>query len=112
MIIIKISMNVIPEKQKELVQTLLSVVAAMGKEEGCLSHTLCSTIENKNFLNLLVEWQTRKHLNQHLRSRMFGVLLGTKSLLNEPHAIEIHTVHRSEGMEAVHTARGKECNQA
>ncbi|KJS32371.1 MAG: antibiotic biosynthesis monooxygenase [Desulfatitalea sp. BRH_c12] len=112
MIIVKIIMNVIPEKQKELVQTLLSVMAAMEKEEGCLSHTLFGAIENNNQLNLLVEWQTRKCLDRHLRSKMFGVLLGTRSLLNEPHAIRIYTVLRSEGMESVHTARGKEFERA
>jgi quinol monooxygenase YgiN len=112
MIIVKIIMNAIPEKQKELVQTLLSVTASMEKEEGCLGHALSCKIENINLLNLLVEWQTRKHLDHHLRSRMFGVLLGTKSLLNKPHTIHIYTVHRSEGMEAVHTARGKERNRA
>jgi hypothetical protein len=62
----------------------------------------------KNLLNLLEEWQTRKALNQHLRSDMFGVLLGTKSLLIEPHGIHIYTIDQSEGMEAVHSARGKE----
>jgi len=104
MIIVRIFMNVIPEKQKELVQTLLSVTGSMQKEEGCLSYTLFCTVENKNLLNLLMEWRTRKQLDHHLRSKMFGVLLGTKSLLNEPHAIHIHTIQRSEGMEAVHTA--------
>jgi quinol monooxygenase YgiN len=107
MIIIKIVMNAIPEKQKELVQTLLSVVRSMEMEEGCLSHTLLCTTENYNILNLLVEWQTRKHLDHHLRSKMFGVLLGTKSLLNEPHGIHIYTVHASEGVEAVNAARSK-----
>jgi quinol monooxygenase YgiN len=107
MIIVRISMNVIPEKQKELVQTLLSVMGSMESEEGCLSYTLFCTIEDNNRLNLLVEWQTRKNLDHHLRSKMFGVLLGTKSLLNEPHGIQIYTIHRSEGMEAVHNARAK-----
>jgi quinol monooxygenase YgiN len=112
MIIVKIIMNVIPEKNKELVQTLLSVMASMEKEEGCLSHTLFCSIENNNQLNLLVDWQTRKCLDHHLRSKMFGVLLGTKSLLNEPHAIHIYTVQRSEGMEAVHTARSQKIARA
>ena len=108
MIIVRIIMNVIPAKQKELVQTLLSVTGSLEKEEGCLSHTLFCTVKDNNLLNLLVEWRTRKHLENHLRSKMFGVLLGTKSLLNEPHAIHIYTVQRSEGMEAVDTARGRE----
>jgi len=112
MIIVNISMHVIPEKQKELVQTLLSVTGSMEKEEGFLSHTLLRAIEDQNFLNLLVEWQSRKHLDHHLRSKIFGVLLGTKSLLNQPHAVHIYTIQRSEGMEAVHTARGQECKRA
>jgi len=112
MIIVKISMNVIPEKQKELVQTLLSATSSMQKEEGFLRHTLFRAIEDNNLLDLLVEWQSRKHLDQHLRSKIFGVLLGTKSLLNAPHAIHIYTIQRSEGMEAVFTARGQDSKRA
>jgi quinol monooxygenase YgiN len=107
MIVLRITMNVLPEKQKELVQTLLSMIGPMEKEAGCLSYALFCNIEDKNLLNLLEEWHTRKDLDHHLRSEIFGVLLGTKSLLNEPHGIHIYTIHRSEGMEAVHTAREK-----
>jgi quinol monooxygenase YgiN len=108
MIVVRITMNVVPEKQKELVQTLLSMIGSMEKESGCLSYALFCNIEDRNLLNLLEEWQTRKDLDHHLRSEMFSILLGTKSLLNEPHGIHIYTIHQSEGMEAVHTARGKE----
>ena len=107
MIVVRITMNVLPEKQKELVQTLLSMIGSMEAEAGCLSYALFCNMEDKNLLNLLEEWQTRKALNQHLRSDMFGVLLGTKSLLIEPHGIHIYTIGQSEGMEAVHSARGK-----
>jgi len=107
MIVVRITMNVLPEKQKELVQTLLSMVGSMEMETGCLSYALFCNMEDQNLLNLLEEWQTRKALNQHLRSDMFGVLLGTKSLLIEPHGIHIYTIGQSEGMEAVHSARGK-----
>jgi quinol monooxygenase YgiN len=108
MIVVKIAMNVIPEKQKELVQTLLSMIGPMEKEAGCLSFALSCGIEDKNLLNLLEEWQARKDLDRHLRSELFGVLLGTRSLLTEPHGIHIYTIQKLEGMEAVHTARGKE----
>jgi len=69
-------------------------------------------ITGKVSLNLLEQWKTRKDFDHHLRSEIFGVLLGTKSLLNKPHGIRIYTVHKSEGMEAVHTAREKEYNRA
>jgi quinol monooxygenase YgiN len=107
MIVVRITMHVLPEKQKELVQTILSMVESMEKATGCLSYDLFCNMEDKNLLNLLEEWQTRKDLDQHLQSEIFGVLLGTKSLLAEPHGIHIYTIQQSEGMEAVHTVRVK-----
>jgi quinol monooxygenase YgiN len=107
MIVVRIAMNVLPAKQKELVQTLLSMIGPMQNEAGCLSYDLFSNIEDENFLNLIEEWQTRKKLEQHLRSEMFGVLLGTKSLLCEPPEIQIYTVSKSEGMEAIDAVRDK-----
>ena len=106
MIVVRIHMHVLPEKQKELVQTLLALISAMEKEAGCLSYALFCNMEDKNLLNLLEEWKTREDFDRHLRSDMFGVLLGTRSLLDEPQGVHIYTVHQSEGMEAVHTARG------
>ena len=108
MIVVRINMNVLPEKQKELVQTLLSIVGSMEKQPGCLSYALFCNIEDKNLLNLYEEWQTRTDLDHYLKSEMFGVLLGTKSLLKEPHSIRIDTIHQSEGVEAVLSARKKE----
>ena len=108
MIIVSIIMKVSSGKQKELVQTLLSMAGSMEKEMGCLSCTLLCAIKDNTLLNLLVEWQTRKDLDHHLQSEIFSVLLGTRSLLKEPHGIHIYTVQKSDGMEAVHAARKKE----
>ena len=108
MIVARIAMNVLQEKQKELVQTILSMIGPMENEVGCLSYALFCNIEDKNLLILLEEWQTRKDLDRHLRSEMFSVLLGTKSLLCDPPQIQIHTVSHSEGMESVNAIRGIE----
>lgn len=108
MIVVRITMHVIPEKQKELVQTILSMIEPMEKETGCISYALFCNMEDKCLLNLLQEWRTRRALDQYLGSDMFGVLLGTKSLLIEPHGINIYTIHQSEGMEAVYDARGEQ----
>ena len=107
MIVVRITMSVPSENQKELVQTLLSMMGPIEKEAGCMSCALFCDIEDKNLLILLEEWQARRALDHHFRSEMFGVLLGTKSLLNEPHEIQINTIYKSEGTEAVHAARGK-----
>ncbi len=107
MIVVRITMNVLPEKQLEITQTLLSLIGPTGKEAGCLNYAVFCDIEDKNRFSLLEEWETREALDSHLMSHRFGVLLGTKTLLSEPLEIRIHTISRSEGMEVIHAARNK-----
>jgi len=105
MIVVRITMNVLPEKQLEVTQTLLSMIEPTGKEAGCLSYAVFCDIEDKNRFSLLEEWETREDMDHHIRSHRFGVLLGTKALLSEPPKIQIHTVSQSEGIETIHAAR-------
>lgn len=107
MIIVRISLNVLPEKKLEFTQTLLSMIGPTAREAGCLSFVVASDIEDANCFNLLEEWETREDLDLHIRSHRFGVLLGSKTLLNEPLKIQILTVLTSEGIEAVNTIRKK-----
>jgi len=107
MIVVKITMNVIPEKELELTQTLLSMIEPTGREAGCLSYAVFCDIEDKNRFSLLGEWKTRDDLDHHIRSHRFGVLLGSKTLLCEPPKIQINTISQSEGMEAIYAVRSK-----
>ena len=105
--VIRTIMNVFPEKQKEVLQTLLSMVTPAEKEKGCLSYGIYSDIQDEHVFNLISEWKTRQQLDQHMRSDRFGVLLGTKSMLAEPMKIQIFSVSDTEGMEAVNAVRKK-----
>ena len=107
MIIVKITMNVLPEKLLEFTQTLLSMIEPTGKETGCLSYAVFSNIEDKSLFSLLAEWKTREDLDHHIGSYRFGVLLGSKTLLCEQPSIQISTVSQSEGMEAIDAVRSK-----
>ena len=107
MIIVRITMNVRPEKQLEFTQTLLSMIEPTEKEAGCLSYGVFCDIEDKNCFTLLEEWETRENLDDHIRSPRFGVLLGSKTLLSRPPMINVFTVSDSEGMEAVNSVRNK-----
>jgi quinol monooxygenase YgiN len=107
MIIVKLTMNVHPEKQKEVMQTLLSMNETVGKEKGCLCHEVFRDIEDKTVFNLIEEWETREDLDRHILSERFSVLLGTKSLLAKPLEMKIHTVSHSEGTDAINALRGK-----
>ena len=99
-------MNVLPEKQKEVLQTLLSMIEPPGND-GCLSYEIFCDIDDKNVFSLISEWQSRLQLNRHMSSDRFSVLLGTRSLLSEPLKFQIITVSDAEGMEAVKAVREK-----
>lgn len=105
--VIRTIMKVLPEKQKEVLQTLLSMVAPSEKEKGCLSYGIYRDIDDNNVFYLISEWENREQLNRHIQSDGFSVLLGTKSLLKEPIKIQIFTVSETEGMEVVNSVRKK-----
>lgn len=107
MIVLRINMHVLPEKQKEVGQTLMSLMAPMGRETGCLGYALLCDMEDPNLLCVLEEWESREKLERHFKSDLFGVLLGTRSLLHKPHGIHIYTVEKAEGINAVLAAREK-----
>ena len=60
MIVVRITMQVLPEKQKELVQTILSMIVSMEKVAGCLSYALFCNLEDRNLLNLLESGKREK----------------------------------------------------
>ena len=107
MIVVRISMNPLPEKQLEVMQTLQSMIEPTSEEAGCLSYNVFCDIQDRNRFSLLEQWETREDLDQHIATHRFGALLGIKALLSEPLEIQIHTVSQSEGMEAIQAARDK-----
>ena len=107
MIIVKITMNALPEKRKEVLQTLLSMIEAIRLEKGCSNYQIFQCIEDENVFCLIEEWETREDLEHHMRSDRFGVLMGTKILLNDHPDIQIHTVSNSEGKGIVNAIRRK-----
>ncbi len=107
MILIRITIRVLLEKQKEVMQTLSSMIGPANGEKGCLSYCVYRDIETENIFSLLSEWNTREDLDFHIKSNRFSILLGTRSLLHESPSIQIHTVSRSEGIEVVKELRKK-----
>jgi len=98
-------MNVLPEKQKELWQTLISLIRISEKENGYMSFDIFCDIDNMNIFNLISEWKTRQQMNQYLRSDRFTVLLGTRSLLSEPFTVRILNISAIQGLEYVCSTR-------
>jgi quinol monooxygenase YgiN len=107
MILTIIEMNARPAKRKELSQTLHAIIQQIRNVKGCTKCSACQDIENENIFSLIEEWETKEHINSHLRSELFTVLLGAKNLLSKPLETSFRKVSSTSGMKAVKTVRGK-----
>ena len=105
MIIVKIVLKVLPKKCLEFEQKLVSTIAPIREETGCINYSVNGEINNQSCFIILAEWETRKDLIQHIKSKMFGILLSFKAYLSEPFKIDIYTLSREEGDETVKMIR-------
>jgi quinol monooxygenase YgiN len=105
MIIVRVTMNALPMKRKELLQTIEAMSASMRKEKGCLSHHLYEDMEDENVLCLLEEWESQEDLENYLKSDRFAALLGAMDLLCEGPVIKFSKVSSTAGMELVKAVR-------
>ena len=101
MIMVRIIMNSLPEKRKEVLQTLLSLIEPIRQGKGCRSYHVFQDIENDNIFCQYSEWESQKDLEHHLRSECFSVLLGSEILLNQNQKIQIHTVSHTDMSENI-----------
>ena len=108
MIIAAIEMNVVPEKRRELIQTVHAMNELIRKEKGCLSAGLYTDTEKETRFCLVQEWENQENLDRYLRSDRFGALLGANGLLCEPLEVKFKVVSYTTGIEAVSTARGRD----
>ena len=99
MILVIIRMKVLPEKRRELSQTITSLSDSIRMEKGCQRCDFCRSIEDENRLFLLEEWDTQENLMTHLKSEHFKVLRGALNLLREPCEMMFHTVFHPAGVE-------------
>ena len=92
MIILKIVFNVLPEKYRELEQTLLSMSSDLYKKTDCSQCDLWHDSKDENRLSMVSHWENQKDLDAYLRSDKFRALMGTKILLRTPPSVSISSV--------------------
>jgi quinol monooxygenase YgiN len=93
------------EQRTEVFQTLSSLAPLIRAAPGCERCDLCHESGDETAFTLVEEWRSREEFDEHLRSRVFGVLLGLAPLLRRRMGVCICTVASREGMEAVRQAR-------
>jgi quinol monooxygenase YgiN len=107
MIILRVDMNALPEKRKELLQTIEAMSGSIRKQKGCSNHHVYQDKEDENVLCLLQEWENQDDLENYLRSDRFAALLGALDLLSKRPAIKFSQVSSTAGMELVEAVRAQ-----
>jgi quinol monooxygenase YgiN len=97
-------MKVLPEKLKELSQTIAALVKYIRTVEGCRSCDCFCSPEDENDICLFEEWESREVLDEHLQSEHFKVLLGTTSLLKTPHDVQVYREMKTNSALSAHRA--------
>ena len=107
MIILRAHMNAIPEKRKELLQTIEAMSDSIRKQKGCSSHQVYQDMEDENVLCLLEEWENQDDLENYLRSDRFAALLGALDLLSKRPNITFNQVSSIAGLELIEAVRAQ-----
>ena len=107
MIVTTIRMQTTPENRKELMQTFRSLSHPIRSENGCKSCRIYREIGNEEAVIVIQEWDSRNHLDNHLRSDDFAVMVGAMSLLQQPETVEFQVLDQLEGSHSVEAIRAR-----
>jgi quinol monooxygenase YgiN len=83
-------MKVLPEKLRELSQTIAALIKSIRTVKGCRNCDCFCSLEDENELCLFEEWESRELLDNHMQSEHYKVLLGATSLLKTPHEVNVY----------------------
>jgi quinol monooxygenase YgiN len=70
-----------PGNQVEINQSLKGIAVKVKKLDGCKDTKVYQDVDDENIFFLVEEWQKQRLLDDHMKSSLFGALLGIKGLL-------------------------------
>lgn len=83
MVLLKIAVEIKPQKRTEFLQAMQSLVLAAPPEPGCLERVVYQRLDDENAYCCLEVWDSREKMTAHLRTDRFKALLGAVQVLGE-----------------------------
>ena len=81
MVVLNMTMDAVPARRKELLQTLHELIGVMGNEQGFLEARVDIDAGDPNVMTLVQRWETQGAVDIYLRSEYFDVLIGAIEIL-------------------------------
>jgi quinol monooxygenase YgiN len=99
--LVTLRMIVLPERRRDLLETIRGMLEPARVERGCLSYHLYEDVEDRNAFVMVEEWKTRKDLENHIRSDSQRRLLSLTDLLSRQPELRFNTVSHTAGMDLI-----------
>ncbi len=86
------------EKRMEILQTIKEIKDQLDKKTRCMQIKTYQDIDDENTFFLVEDWPSEHDLDEYLSSRLFKVLLGLNSILEEPLEVKVFAFLRKPGL--------------
>ena len=92
-----------PEKRREFLLTISSLLDSIRREEGCRDCRFYEEADDPDSFLLVGEWNTGADYYRHTNSEEFAVLQGALQLLSQRKDLDFMLLSRIEGNESFKT---------
>jgi len=96
-----------PEKRKELLMTLSSLLDEIKTEKGCRAYRFYGDDNSDDSFMLISEWESRSDWDRHSRSEHFAILQGSLGVLGNGESLDFKLLTRVGVNEALTNRRLK-----
>jgi quinol monooxygenase YgiN len=94
---VTVTLKVIRGKGEEFLQTVRSLRERLKQEDGFSKCTVYQDVTDEDTFNLIEEWHSQDHLENHLKSDLFSVLIGALKVLSEESEVTYRFATAKEG---------------
>lgn len=92
MVLLKIAVEIKPQKRTEFLQAMQSLILAAPRELGCLERFVYQRIDDENAYCCLEVWESQEKMVAHLNTDRFKALLGAVQVLGEMKELSQNTL--------------------
>lgn len=104
MIITSLRIMIPSERRDEILRTMRSLLGPIRVKPGCIGCTLYQETENENAVALVEEWESPQHLENHIRSYEYRIILELMDMSSTLPELKFATTSMS-AMETIRSVR-------